>query len=191
MTTRYLPACLALLLLSCNPEKHDIDKGIQEMSEYKEDAPVEDTVKVDCVFDTSYYKLTMEALRGIPDAKDVQWIETEHTAMVNWRGDEVRRKRGGCTHFSDDLTLISRDTTSLADALHWLERAQQVATHFGLPYFAEVLRSRKVKIDPTMSDAGTSFYRLETEIPEDRVIEGFLIQRTGSTTTLRFEQYQN
>jgi hypothetical protein len=182
---------LALLLISCNPEKNDIDKGIEEMSEYKEEAPVEDTVKVDCVFDTSYYRLTMEALRGIPDAKDVRWIEQEHTAVVNWRGDEVHRKRGGCTFFSDDLILITHDSTKLGDALHWLGRAQEVATHFGLPYFAEALRTRKVKLDPTMSDSEMDFYRLEIDLPVGQGIEGFMVQQIGSTTTLTFQRFQN
>jgi hypothetical protein len=180
----------ALLLLSCNPEKHDIDKGIQEMSEYKEKAPIEDTVKVDCVFDTSYYKLTMEALRGIPDAKDVRWIEQEHMAVVDWRGDEVRRKRGGCTHFSDDLILITKDTTSLEDALHWLERSKQATAHFGIPHFPAAIMSGKVIIDPTMSDTFTKLYRVDVgDNPAGPVIEGILIQRIGKTTKLSFEQW--
>lgn len=161
------------------------------MSEHHEEEPAQDTVKIDCVFDTGYYRLTMEALRGIPDVKEVRWLEAEHTAVVNWRGDEVRRKRGGCDHFSDDLVLITRDSTKLADALHWLERAKEVTTHFGIPYFAHALAKKQVKLDPTLSDAETDFYRLETEIPADRVIEGFSVQQISGSTTLTFEQYQN
>jgi hypothetical protein len=188
---KYTLALFTLLLVSCDPRKHDIEKGIEEMSEYREEAPVEDTAKVDCVFDTSYYSLTMEAIRGIPDAIDYRWDETRHMAIINWRDAEVQRKRGGCLHFADDLVLITQDSTPLADALHWLDRAQMVATHFGLPYFAQALVSRKVKLDPTMSDKDNVFYRLEIEIPEDRVLEGFSIRRDGSLTILTFEQYQS
>jgi hypothetical protein len=179
-----------LLLLSCDPEKHDIDKGIAEMSEYREETPAEDTVGVDCLHDTSYYKLTMEALRGIPDAKDVQWIEQEHTAVVNWRGDEVRRSRGGCMQFNDDLELATLDTTDLADALHWLGKAQAVTTHFGIPYFAKAIADKKAVFDPSMSDAQTKFFRLDAEIPAEVVLEGFLIQRIGDRTRLSFRQFR-
>lgn len=182
---------LALLLISCDPEKHDIDKGIQEMAEYREEVPVEDTMKVDCVFDTSYYKLTMAAIRGVPDAKDVQWLESEHTAVINWRGDEVRRKRGGCALFSDDLVLITKDTTALTNGKHWLNRARGVATHFGVPYFAQAIAEGKYELDPTMSDAQSYFYRVTMEIPDDRVLEGFRMENLGATTRLTFEQYQN
>jgi hypothetical protein len=181
---------LALLLLSCNPEKHDIDKGIEEMAEYRDEMPVEDTVKQDCLFDTAYYRLTMDALRGIPDAKDITWLESEHTAVIIWRGDEVRRKRGGCTKFSDDLELITQDTTSLEDALHWLERAQKVSAHFGIPYFPKAIADGKAMFDPTMSDRYTKFFRLDIEPPDGRVIEGFMIQRIGDRTKLTFTQYQ-
>lgn len=182
---------LTLFLLSCNPEKHDIDKGIEEMAEYREEMPVEDTVREDCTFDTSYYKLTLDALRGLPDVKDIRWIESEHTAVANWRGDEVRRSRGGCERFADNLILITRQGPDLRDALYWLEKAKQVTTHFGIPYFAQAIAQKKVKLDPTMSDAETDFYRLEIEPPEDRVVEGFSIQQISGTTTLRFEQYQH
>ena len=160
------------------------------MSEYREETPVEDTVAVDCLHDTSYYKLTMAAIRGVPDAKDVQWLESEHTAVINWRGDEVRRTRGGCMRFADDLEWITRDTTSLADALHWLGKAQQVTTHFGIPYFAKAIADKKVFLDPTMSDDFTKFFKLDVDLPGDVVIEGFLIQRTGDRTRLIFKQYR-
>ena len=188
MKTRYL--FLTLLLLSCNPEKHDIDKGIEEMAEYREETPVEDSVAVDCLHDTSYYKLTMAAIRGVPDAKDVQWLESEHTAVITWRGDEVRRSRGGCMRFADDLEWVTRDTTDLADALHWLGKAQQVTTHFGIPYFAQALTQNKVILDPSMSDGFTKYFKLDIDLPGDVVIDGFLIQRTSERTKLVFRQYR-
>jgi hypothetical protein len=181
---------LTLLLTSCNPEKHDIDKGIEEMSEYREETPVEDTVAVDCLHDTSYYRLTMAAISGVPDAKDVQWIEAEHTAVINWRGDEVRRSRGGCMKFADDLDLLTRDTTSLADALHWLGKAQQVTAHFGIPHFVRAIAGKKVILDPTMSDDFTKTFKLNVELPPDVMIDGFMIQRIGDRTRLTFRQYR-
>ena len=114
MKTRYL--FLTVFLLSCNPEKHDIDKGIEEMAEYREETPVEDTVAVDCLHDTSYYKLTMAAIRGVPDANDVQWLESEHAAVINWRGDEVRRSRGGCMRFAE-IHRCRMDSQSISSSI--------------------------------------------------------------------------
>ena len=188
---RLIVILCAFLLLSCSSDQHDIDRGIAEM-EGEEVVEQEDTTNVleTCLFDTSYYKLTMAALAGIPDAKDVRWIESEHSAVVNWRGDEVRRSRGGCNRFADNLEYVTRDVTSLEDALHWLEKAKQVTAHFGIPYFPKAIADGKAKFDPTMSDAETKSFRLDIEPIEDRLIEGFTIRRVGDRTLLKFEQYQ-
>lgn len=186
----YIFVLLALLLISCEKPHPDVEEDIAIM-EGGIPEPDTTTVVEECTYDSSYYTLTIAALRGIPDAKDIIWIESEHSALLNWRGNEVRRKRGGCRFFYDDLIFTTKDTTSLADTTYWLKQAYQVSKHFGIPYYPQAIAKREIELDQDRSTHVASIYSITPSetITEPRAFDGLLIARIGTSTRISFSQW--
>ena len=185
-------ASLLLLLLSCSKPEHDIEKGIREMEGIAEEQPIEDTVAVPCAFDTSMYRLTMESLRGIPALTDLRWNDSTKTATATWRNASIRRSKGGCAHFSDDLWVELADYTPLDRHDHWIQRSAEAARHFGIPNYLSALQLKQLALDSSRSDK----YRLQfevtsTQLPENQVLEGLLIEELGGIKRIVMRQYTN
>jgi hypothetical protein len=85
------------------------------------------TIDQGCVFDTSIYKFTTQALKKYKSNLKYTWDDTEKEAKtVLENGDTLTLHIGGCDHFSYSATLITSisfdDTKALTEKSKWLAK---------------------------------------------------------------------
>lgn len=81
----------------------------------------------ECVFDTSTYKFTTQALKKYKSNIKYTWDDKEKEAKtVLQNGDTLTLHIGGCDHFSYSATLITSisfdDTKALTEKSKWLAK---------------------------------------------------------------------
>ncbi|MDF3078150.1 MAG: hypothetical protein K0S09_2039 [Sphingobacteriaceae bacterium] len=133
----------------------------------------------DCVFDTSTYKFTTQALRKYKADIKFSWddIEKEAKAVLE-NGDTLSLHIGGCDHFSYSATLVTdipfTETAALTEKSRWLAK-----TFFGNGFDS--------KYDSCISKG---LFK-EVEIAEEQNIKAYqIIDRDSAMTNMVYEGFQ-
>jgi hypothetical protein len=180
---------LTTLFLSCSKPEHDIEKGIREMEGIVEEA---DTTSVleECRFDSSVHALTWAVIRGIPDLQDVRWLDSVKGFEASWRSNQIRRTKGGCMRFNDNLWVRFLDNRPLTDEGYWLEKAHDAARHFGIPHYPVLIKSGVLKLDSSRSDRHLRTYFVDSTNYDLPTFDGITIHQDDQGTLIRLEMHE-
>ncbi len=150
----------------------------------------------DCVFDTSTYKFTTEALKKYRDNIKFAWDNKDNSATtILDNGDTLNISIGGCNHFGYSATLYSSihfdNTKELIKKAHWLAK-----TFFDNGFdtkYDECIR--KGQYEPSYNHDTInikSFDIIDRDTSETNLIyEGFTFFRTGDRTKIVISGYIN
>lgn len=175
--------------------KNTFDTTIQRSAAKVQTAelPAED----DCVFDTSYYKFTSEALRKYKNDIHFKWNNDGKQAMtVLSGGDTLFLSIGGCTHFNYSAELRSR--TAFEDEAALIKKARWLAKTFFRNSFADqyvsFIDQKEYKLEREERDF--RYYVITHDFGEDisnEIFNGFSFQSQagGQRTRIEISAYVN
>jgi hypothetical protein len=163
------------------------DKSSAEETEYAED---------DCIYDTSSYKFTSEALKKYNKNLPFRWDKETASALAKLNeGDSLILQIGGCYHFGYSATFIT-DSSKFRDRKYLLQRTKWLAQNF----FSNGFDEKYVHcIDNELYELGDSesknrlFYTIidpDTAIT-DHIYEGWSFEKVGPKTKIVLSGYQN
>lgn len=120
---------LTSIIISCSYSDKNLNSTTLKADSLKQVEP-EDFKQVennDCVFDTSTYKFTTQALRKYKSDIKFTWNDLEKEAKTVFdNGDTLTLHIGGCDHFSYSATLITdlpfTETKALTEKSRWLAK---------------------------------------------------------------------
>lgn len=108
--------------------KNNDSVGVQQTDTIKdtEDDAISTDEETDCVFDTSTYKFTTEAIKKYDPYVKIHWDNDKKETMTILNGDTLWLRIGGCYHFGYSARLSTRisfdDTLALINKAHWLAK---------------------------------------------------------------------
>lgn len=148
----------------------------------------------DCVFDTSTYKFTTEAIKNYNSSLKYVWNDETKAATV-WmdQSDTLILHIGGCDHFTysaiytTDQTLFDTDSVMLSKA-KWIAKS-----FFSNGYnkgFMNAIDKNLFEIDGKANNKTVTLKQVVTEI-SDHVYEPILIEKINGRTRITLTAYQN
>jgi len=150
----------------------------------------------DCIFDTSSYKFTTEAILNFDKGLKIRWDnETKIATTTLKNGDELYLSIGGCYHFGYNARLITNTNFSDNDLL--LEKAKWIAVSFFTNGFDtgydECIKDGLYERDQENSNGDERFYYIINPEPENeiQVFTGFSFKRMGEKTEIEIGGYFN
>ena len=159
---------------------------------------IKDTINTsddfDCIFDTSSYKFTTEALLKFDKALKYKWDnEIKQAKAVLSNGDTLCLSIGGCDHFGYTASLVTKtpfnSTDSLLNKTRWLAK-----TFFddGFDSYDQLIARNKFN----KSEDSTPLYSrydviLSDSIPENHIFEGFSFEKQENNTIIEISGYIN
>jgi hypothetical protein len=150
----------------------------------------------DCVFDTSAFKFTSEALRKYDKNISFYWDEQEANAHVKLNdNDSLILHIGGCTHFSYQATFIT-DSSTFQDTEYLLRKTRWLAeTFFSNGFDAKYVYciEKKLYKEDKHSTESIKLYTIvdpDTTIT-DHVYEGWTFKKENGKTRISLLGYQN
>lgn len=128
------------LLVACASEEKAVpsDTGRDSLAIQATDSNIviesvtetEEAEELDCVFDTSMYRFTTEALSDYDASLEWGWDKEYRQALVPMAGgDTLALSIGGCNHFSYDAEWHTSKAKA-QDTAFIIEKAQWMARHF-------------------------------------------------------------
>ncbi|WP_028980475.1 hypothetical protein [Sporocytophaga myxococcoides] len=186
-----------LLLISCSSEK--ISKEEKEQSVVtKKSAINRQNIELtdDCVFDTSTFKFTSQAIRKFNPTIKFHWDENEKRAILPLEdGDSLILHIGGCNHFSY-WAKYRTDYSKFNDSIYLLNKAKWIAENFfdnGFDQnYVRFISDKKYYLENNGKPLMKS-YSIHTDslIQENEIYEGFYFMRDGERTEIWIHGYVN
>lgn len=148
----------------------------------------------DCIFDTSSYKFTTEALLKFDKTLQYKWDnEIKQAKAVLSNGDTLCLSIGGCNHFGYAATLVTKTPFNLTDSL--LNKTRWLARTFfdnGFDSYDRLIANNKFK----KSEDSTPLYSrydviLSDSIAENCIFDGFSFERQVNNTIIEVSGYIN
>jgi hypothetical protein len=192
-----------MVLVSCSEKinESDTSNSIVYLSDTSQTSP--DTVsnayssseEDDCVFDTSAYKFTTEAIRKINRDYRFIWNDMEKEATVFLEGgDTLILHIGGCVHFSFVATYKT-DSVKFYDQSYLLNKTSWIADNFFTHGFDEnytkILKDKKYIPASDNTTFRKYFSVADTTLPENEYYEGFYFELVGNRTEIGISGYIN
>jgi len=149
----------------------------------------------DCVFDTSTFKFTIEALQKFNKNISYIWDDKEKQAIVPLEnGDTLILHIGGCNHFSYCATFktdssVFHDKTFLFNKAEWL--AKNFFTNGFDEGFVYYIRNKKYQLE--RDDNEMRVYSIVTDsiTTEIDVYDGFSIEMDANRAKIEIIGYTN
>jgi hypothetical protein len=189
-----------LFSISCNRSNSEqSEKEITVTKKGAEDIPKWEDYKeeeIECIFDTSTYKFTINALKKYKPDINFKWDKVEKKAISNLPNGEILTLGiGGCDHFGYEAILITPIKFEEKDALiqkaKWLAKTF-FANGFDIKYDQFISKGlyKEVKSDDTLNHK--LFEIIDTDTEEtNSVYNGFTFTRSGTSTKVQISGYQN
>ncbi len=157
--------------------------------------PVQSMEEIECVFDTSTYQFTTQALRKHNPTQRFNWNKVRQEATVPFEnGDTLILHIGGCNHFSY-LAFYRTDSTKFDQEGYLFEKTKWLAeTYFDNGFdekYAHFITNKQYQLED--SKPGVRLYSItdpDTTVT-NRVYEGFYFKKTGERTEIRIYGYLN
>ncbi|GAL85802.1 hypothetical protein Fluta_0656 [Sporocytophaga myxococcoides] len=191
-----LSLILILLLVSCSSEKVSKEQQEQTITAKKSTINKHIEVSNDCIFDTSTFKFTSEAIHKFNPKIKFHWNENEKHAILPLEdGDSLILHIGGCNHFSY-WAKYRTDYSKFNDSIYLLNKAKWIAENFfdngfDKNYVRFITDKKYYQEDngrPLMKS-----YSIQTDksIQENEIYEGFYFMRDGERTEIWIHGYVN
>lgn len=196
---------ISLCIVSCTQTKKTettlqadsvIDSLVSNQTEDK--SPAEETAysEDECVYDTSSYKFTSDALKKYDKNLQFHWDKKTGSALakLNER-DSLILQIGGCYHFGYAATFIT-DSSKFRDRKYLLLKTKWLAENFFSNGFDEKYVNCLDKELYTLGDSDRKNILSYTIIDLDTVItdhiyEGWSFEKVGSKTKISLSGYLN
>lgn len=183
-----------LFIISMISSCHNSEKPLSKQAEIE---TLDSSSNQDeCVFDTSYFKFTSEALAEYDKTLNFSWSDTnkQATAILE-NGDTLYLTIGGCVHFNYSATLHSSipfdQNRELTDRAKWLAKTF-FTNGFGTDY--EIMIN-KGYYQPTILDDSLNIRSFEMILPDtietNNFYDGFNFTRNGDRTIIYIGAYVN
>jgi|GEM_PF-1111303 len=208
MTRLILPALVIVLLAGCL-SKQTSDRVLQDSTTRVDSLPAQHALAADssnqagdaeyemseCVFDSSTYKFTTDALRRYKTDIRYRWNkQTAEATTVLDNGDTLIFHIGGCDHFSCTATLNT--AIPLTDSVALFKRCLWVAENFVSAFddkyatcISKGLFWREESYDKQL------VHRFQINNPDtavtNYVYDGFSFHKKGSRTRIEISEYMN
>jgi hypothetical protein len=166
-----------------------IEENTSEEGSYEDD-------EEDCVFDTSTYKLTSEALREYDKNILFRWDKEEANAFVKLNEvDSLILHIGGCSHFGYSATFIT-DSSRFHDRDYLIQKTKWMAEHFFSNGFDEkYVTSIENKLFKLEESSRADFLDYSIIDPDtaitDHVYLGWSFEKIGAKTRIVLDGYIN
>jgi len=167
--------------------------GVQADRTDKDDTDVSETD--DCVFDTSTFKFTTEAIHAFNPKIKYQWIKEEAQAIVPLeQGDTLVLDIGGCNHFSYHA-IYKTSGNRFNDENYEFEKAEWIAKNFftngfddGFVYY---IKNKKYTLETETDEIRAYSITTDSTTSEIDIYDGFNIQKIGNRTIIEIIGYTN
>lgn len=186
-----------LLLISCSSEKASKEENEQSIVTKKSSINSKNVELTDeCVFDTSTFKFTSQAIHKFNPAIKFHWDENEKRAIIPLEeGDSLILHIGGCNHFSY-WAKYRTDYSKFNDSIYLLNKAKWIAENFFANGFDQnyvrFISDKKYYLEDNGKPLIKSYsIRTDTSIQENEVYEGFYFMRDGERTEIWIHGYVN
>lgn len=184
-------SAICLLIFACRPS----DKSSQSMNNpLLANDTMDISDDIDCIFDTSSYKFTTEALLKFDKSLPYKWDnDLKQAKAVLRNGDTLYLSIGGCDHFGYTAILITKmpfnETDSLLDKTRWLARS---FFENGFESYDQLIGDGKFN----KSEESTSLYSIydviqPDSIAENCVFDGFSFEKQKNNTKIEIGAYIN
>ncbi|MBO9703361.1 MAG: hypothetical protein J7604_24325 [Sporocytophaga sp.] len=188
---------LIMLLLSCSSEKISKEEKEQSVVTKKSSINKQDTeLTDDCVFDTSTFKFTSQAIHKFNPTIKFHWDENEKRATLPLEdGDSLILHIGGCNHFSY-WAKFRTDYSKFNDSIYLLNKAKWIAENFfdnGFDRnYVRFISDKKYYLENNGKPLMKSYsIRTDSLIQENEIYEGFYFMRDGDRTEIWIHGYVN
>jgi hypothetical protein len=152
--------------------------------------------QIDCVFDTSTYKFTTEALKAFDKKLKFHWDKQSSEALVKLsNSDSLVLRIGGCNHFGYSATYVT-DASKFNDREFMVQKAKWMAKNFFSNGFDEKYvycidnnlyqlaeSERKDFLNYTIIDRDTTV--------TNQIYEGWTVEKMGNKARLNISGYIN
>ncbi|MDB5257058.1 MAG: hypothetical protein JWM14_1753, partial [Chitinophagaceae bacterium] len=173
-----------IVLENGESSKEEIDSTLQEQEG-----------DMDCVFDTSTFKFTTEALLEYDRNLDYTWDDKEKQAIVPFTdGDTLILHIGGCNHFSYWAELKT-EASFFSNEKYLMDKAVWMAKNFfsnGFDDgFVKFIRTKQYTLD--RNDETMKAYSITTDstIQENEIYDGISVEKMGDRLKLGIHGYVN
>lgn len=183
---------ICIFVIACKPSSHNNGELMTNANLTRDTlGTLHDS---DCIFDTSSYKFTTEALLKFDKTVEYKWDnEIKQAKAVLSNGDTLCLSIGGCDHFGYAATLVTKtpfnETDSLLNKTRWLAR-----TFFdnGFDSYDHLIGNNKLK----KSEDSTPLYSrydviLSDSVAENCIFEGFSFEKQENNTIIEISGYIN
>jgi hypothetical protein len=199
-------AFIALSLTSCTQtKKSDIvlnaDSTAVDSTFTKqiEDQTSDENVTYDdeeCVFDTSTYRFTTEALKAYDKNISFHWDTETASALAKLNDtDSLILHIGGCSHFSYSAIFIT-DSSKFKDHNYLIEKTKWLAESFFSNGFddkyTDCIDNKQYQLEESTRQDVLYYSIIDQDITvTDHVYEGWTFEKTGPKTKIVLSGYQN
>jgi hypothetical protein len=193
-TTAVNPAVVKQDSLAATRQTTSPDSPLNSsLEEIKEDVEQE---QIDCVFDTSTYKFTTEALRDYDKNLKFYWNKESSEALVKLpNSDSLILSIGGCNHFGYSATYVM-DAAKFNDREFMAQKAKWLAKNFFSNGFDEKYVFCIENNLYQLEGAENKDFLLFTIIDRDTAITnktyaGWTVEKVGNKARLNLSGYVN
>ena len=192
-----LPLMLILLFVSCSSEKVSKEQQEQVITAKKSTINklnIEESD--DCVFDTSTFKFTSQAIHKFNPKIKFHWNDNEkHAFLPLEEGDTLILHIGGCNHFSY-WAKYRTDYSRFNDSIYLLNKVKWIAENFfdnGFDKnYVRFISDRKYYLEDNGKPLMKSYSILTDKyVQENEIYEGFYFMRDGERTEIWIHGYVN
>jgi len=194
---RTIQIIFILLLLSCSSEKASKEQKEQSIITKKSAINKQNVELTDeCVFDTSTFKFTSQAIHKFNPTVKFHWDENEKRAILPLEdGDSLILHIGGCNHFSY-WAKYRTDYSKFNDSIYLLNKAKWIAENFfdnGFDRnYVRFISDKKYYLENNGKPLMKSYsIQADTSIQENEIYEGFYFMRDGERTEIWIHGYVN
>jgi len=192
----YIFFALTILLFGC-ADGHD--KSVSKSALADSIQPTEDPANKfpdECIFDTSAYKFTTDALLKYSPKMKYRWDTA--TKSVNVRldnGDSLTLHIGGCDHFGFQASLLT--STLFSDTVELFNKTKWLAKTFFYNGFEEkipdLISKGHIKLYDVDHDEDSKTYTFENPdtTVTNLILDGFIFKKRGSKTLIDVGAYIN
>ncbi|WP_210487530.1 hypothetical protein [Rufibacter aurantiacus] len=155
--------------------------GIQE--------DVEEPEVEECVFDTSTYHFTTEAIKKYDKNQDFHWDKQSSSALVKLNAtDSLILSIGGCNHFTYSATYVT-DKAKFSDRKFLIQKAKWLAKSFFSQGFDEKyvysIENNLYRLEETQRDDFLWYTIIDKDTAETNyTYEGWTIEKVGGKVRL-------
>ncbi len=190
-----LLSTFCIIISSCNNVPDAQARNLPEITCKDTTHILEDINIDDCIFDTSSYKFTSEALLKYNKDLKFDWNDNDKVATtILENGDTFLLSIGGCNHFGYYGEIRTKSPFYLTDSL--FSKARWIARIFFENYFEEYdtyIENGRYKLNKEVSTDSIYFYNIERSdsIPENIILDGFSFEKQGNNTIIKIGGYIN